>query len=436
MKRLGFAFFWTGAATVALLAACNGSSGPADVGPLNNFLQAQAQASCDWEFKCCTDAEIKTIDDGKYATDSSCVAYQQLSQEDSLYLARLAVSEGRLRVDSTHAAACLKELSARPCNALTPTVPTVPPTTTVPDDCALAVVGNTAVGDECIYATECVTGAHCVNDTTVVGRGVCVPYQEVGAICNADADCDPSVTNIYCAQQDFKCHLRGEAGAACAYTLAANGTTPTLPLLLECDDSPTSGLYCDPTTSTCKTLPGDGQPCLSPLPPGITDACNPDPTLELTCAGTLGTGTSGGTCKAPGKVGDNCATLPCAAGLYCNITSAGTGTTEVCATLPTLGQPCAGPEQQCAKPYYCKFNATTDVSTCTQPAELNQDCSAVTCDTGLYCASTGTGEACAAQLPDGSPCEEALPGQCLSLFCSGTPSICQPTQTGIMCVGR
>jgi hypothetical protein len=432
MKKLGFGIASIGAA-LTLLGACSSDAKSADVGALNNFLQAQSQAACDWEFKCCTDAEIKKTEDGKYTTSAQCLAYQQLTQEDQLYLARLAVSEGRLKVDSTHAAACLQTLSARVCNPKPGmTLPPITPTPTV-DDCALALVGNTAVGSECIYAQECVLGAHCVEDMNVVGRGVCVPYQKVGDICNVDGDCDPSVEQIYCATQDFKCHVRGKLGDTCAYTTTPPSTMPSLPMLLECDQTPTLALYCDPATSTCKNLPGDGQPCLQPLPPGVNDSCNPDPSLQLQCTSGTGTGPGiGGTCRAPGKVGDDCTSLPCETDLYCDTT----GATPTCATLPGLGLPCAGPAQQCAKPFYCSYSAASGMYTCAQPAALGQDCSMVTCDTGLYCNVTASASTCAAQLPDGSPCLQTIPNECESLYCGGSPTVCQPSATGIVCTGR
>ena len=113
MRKLGFGVFWTGIAALAPLGACHSdAAGSPDLSQVNSFIQAQAQAACDWEFKCCKDAEIKANDQNKYTTKAECLAYEQLAQEDSLYLARLAVSEGRMRVDSTHAAACIHQRAA------------------------------------------------------------------------------------------------------------------------------------------------------------------------------------------------------------------------------------------------------------------------------------------------------------------------------------
>lgn len=430
MNKIGFGFFGLATAAFATLGACHSDAASApDLSQVNSFIQAQAQAACDWEFKCCTDAEIKASDQNKYTTKAECLAFQQLSQEDNLYLTRLAVTEGRMRVDSTHATACIQQMSARVCNPL-PGTPVPPAPTTTVDDCAQALTGTTPVGAECIYAKECVIGAHCVNDAQAVGRGVCVPFQKVGDICNADADCDPEVEQIYCAKQDFKCHVRGKSGDPCAYTVSATSTSPALPLLLECDQSGAGNLYCDPVTSTCKTLPGNGQPCLSPLPPGVSSPCNPDPSLDLTCTTATGAGgVTPGMCRAPGKLGDDCSSLPCSADLYCSQT----GTTAVCAALPGLGQPCTGSFQECAKPYYCS-SAGTGVPTCVQPAALGQDCSMVTCDTGLYCDTTGATRVCATQLGEGASCLSSQ--QCRSLMCSGTPSVCQPSQAGVLCTGR
>ena len=415
---------------VAALGGCGDSNSTSQV---DAFIQTMAQQSCDWEFRCCKDPEIVAMDGAKFTTKDRCQQYRALALEDQLYIDRLAVKEGRLKVDGAKATACLAQLTSMACNP-DPNNPNPNPMPNNPmavDACANVFVGNTAVGKECIYSNECVTGAHCVSDTLTVGRGVCVPFQKVGEICNEDTDCDPTVSNIYCAPLDFTCHVRSQLGGPCAYTVDVTGQNPTLPLLLECD--PTSNqLYCDPLTKSCKNFPGANQPCLDPLPPGVGEACNPDPTLDLVC--DQGT-TSGSTpiCRAPGKLGDDCSQFPCDKTLYCDRTTA----TETCKALPTLGQPCQVSGDVCAPPYFCNFNATPQ-PVCAQPAQLGQNCATVTCDTGLYCDRTNfNDETCKAQLPDGSACTSSE--QCLSLECfaSGTTGeTCQPRATGVLCIGR
>ena len=70
------------------------------------------------------------------------------------------------------------------------------------DACANIFVGITEVGQPCQFAMECEKGAHCVFNKLTPTAGVCEPYQKQGDICNANTDCDPSVPQLYCAQQD------------------------------------------------------------------------------------------------------------------------------------------------------------------------------------------------------------------------------------------
>jgi hypothetical protein len=386
---------------------------------VTSFVQSVAQAACDWEFRCCKDEEIKARDTNKYTTAAQCLPYAQLAAEDALYIDRLAVSEGRLRLDSTHANACITQMKSRMCNPAPGSTPPPMMSPTV-DECAKAFTGNTAVGSECINPKECVSGAHCVTDGTTSGRGVCVPFQKVGDICNTDADCDPTVTNIYCAQQDFKCHVKSKVGEPCAYTTDAAGTNPTLPLLLVCDTSTTTDVYCDPTSNTCKQFPDDGQPCLpSPLPPGVASRCNPDPTQRVVCD-------TSGTCRAPGKAGADCSTVGCDVDFYC----ARTGTTAICTALPSLGASCVASGRRCAMPYFCNVNTNV----CDQPAQLGESCVQKACDTGLYCDMTTSSYVCKSQLSDGSPCTS--PVQCVSENCSGYPGTCQPGLSATSCTGR
>src|SRR5262249_38217363 len=141
------------------------------------------------------------------------------------------------------------------------------------------------------------------------------------------------------------------------------------------------------------------------------------------------TTTGAGTCRAPGQAGEDCSKLPCATDLYCSRT---TPTSAVCTALPGLGQSCVSSGGRCAKPYFCNFNGGTQA--CQQPGGLGEDCSTVSCDTGLYCDTNGVKRVCKAALPDGSSCLTS--NQCLSQFCGGAPSVCQPRVTGLTCTGR
>jgi hypothetical protein len=289
-------------------------------------------------------------------------------------------------------------------------------------------VGTTSIGKDCIYEAECETGARCVGDPSAVGRGVCVPYQAVGDICNADTDCDPTIANVYCAKADYHCHVRGTFGQPCQYTTDENGKNPSLPLLLECD--PNGALYCDVASSTCKQLPADGDPCIDPLPPGVATACNPDPKLNLVCDKTSAQ-SSGGICRAPVGIGESCETISCAKDLYCDSLS------YTCKSLPGFGQSCSSTDYQCATPYSCVYN--TGSYTCQQPAGISENCvnPPRTCETDAYCDSSGT-ETCEPKLGDGAQCNSSI--QCVSGSCGfqtgNTHDICLSATANVMCSGH
>jgi hypothetical protein len=279
------------------------------------------------------------------------------------------------------------------------------------------------VGDPCDFANECVKGAHCVA-TGAGTHGVCVPYQEETDICNTSTDCDPSVFNLYCAKQDYTCHLRSPAGGPCAYTIDPVSSMPTTPLTLECDNS-TGQLYCDPASSTCKPLPGSGEACLpTPRPPGVA-AC----ATGLQC--DIPAGSTNGTCRGPGAVGDDCTRIACQTTLYCDRTV----TPNACKAPPTVGEMCQASNFQCAKPYYC--NTAMMPYVCTQPAALNQTCSTtIRCDTGLYCDTFSAMPVCKTLLPDGSGCTSSQ--MCASQFCSFTTGTgtCSAGNVSVQCTGR
>ena len=412
---------------VSLAAAC-GSPSTAEVDAL---IQQMATESCAWEFRCCKDMEITQLDARKFSTESACVPYRVLALQSSLYLHRLAASEGRLKVDADVAAACVAQLQAKACNPKPGAPATTNPMTMV-DACADVFMGTTGAGHDCIYTTECEKGSRCVSDSNAVGRGVCVPYQEEGEICNADADCDPHVPNLYCAKADYKCHVRASFGGACLWTSDASGNA-TVPLLLECD-AKVGNLYCDPVGSTCKQLPVDGDPCLSPLPPGVGYACNPDPKLQLVCE-TTGIGTTGGTCHGPATVGESCQGRTCAVDLYCDTA------TYKCKDLPGFGQTCTTSSYRCLAPYFC--NTSKSPYVCDQPASIGEACvtpTPRTCNTDAYCDSgTGGSKLCEPKLPDGTSCATAI--QCESGVCGVaatgvTTKTCLENLNGVQCVGR
>src|SRR5579863_10128113 len=83
---------------------------------VDQFLNNMATQQCAWEFRCCTDAEIMVQDGHKFSTQADCVPYHLLALEDQQYVSRLAVKEGRLKLDDAKAAACLAQLMNQACN--------------------------------------------------------------------------------------------------------------------------------------------------------------------------------------------------------------------------------------------------------------------------------------------------------------------------------
>jgi hypothetical protein len=359
----------------------------------------------------------------------TCVPYRTLAMENQLYLNRLAAREGRLRVEQVKADTCIAQMESRACNPKPGmTNPMIDPMAM--DACIAVFVGNTAVGNECIYANECVAGARCVQDAGAVGRGVCVPYQEETQICNVDADCDPKVRNLYCAKEDFHCHLRAKLNERCAYTTDAAGKNPTTPLLLECDNS-LGNVYCDPVSSTCRQLPSDGEACVKSVAGLAIPQCDPDTTLSLVCDTTTSVT---GVCRAPGKLGDDCTTHACGKDLYCPTS---TGVLKRCTALPTLGGDCSSTTSnyRCKTPYFCNTQAGPPYE-CAEPASVGESCATITCGTDLFC-DVNT-RVCKYRLPDGSVCVNST--DCLSLDCRAlvgtTIETCQPRTIAVQCTGR
>ena len=404
-----------------LFSAC----GSDNTSGIDDFIASIATQQCGWEFRCCTDAEIKVKDGTKFTAQDQCEPYRKLALQDELYSSLLAARQGRMRLDHDKSQACLMQMMSMACNPK-PNQPATPPSMQL-DACTNVFVGITAVGQPCQFPLECEKGAHCVFNKLTPSAGVCEPYQKQGDICNASSDCDTSTPQLYCAQVDWKCHLRAKLGEKCAYTVDSAGK-PALPLLMECDNT-IGNIYCDPVSSTCKQLPAAGEPCLSPPPPGVSSSCDPDPKLHLTCR-TSGTSTSG-VCQGLAKNGEDCTSVACDTGLYCD---SSTGTTHTCMPLPTLNQSCSI-SGQCAMPYFCNFNKSP--ATCDQPAQLNQPCSnGAICDVTLWCDTSQAQAVCKAKLADGTACTSDL--QCFSNDCNAaTPRVCNPTPpSAVLCVGR
>jgi hypothetical protein len=402
----------TWAWTMLALAGCGG----ADTGAVDNVINSVAEQQCAWEFRCCTDPEIMKRDGTKYTDQMGCLSFAKLALENTLYAERLAAKQGRIKVDGEKSNACIDKLKMKACNTPPGQPPPDPPAPGYVDPCSLIFVGNTAVGEACLISNECVKGSHCYPVGS--GEGVCVPYQQEMQICNQSSDCDPSVTNLYCARKDWKCHLRSPVGGPCAYTVDMVTMMPTLPVLLECDN--TSGdVFCDPGTNTCRKLPVAGESCVSPRPPGVGSGCD----QGLQCDTSVG---MPGVCRGPGAAGDPCSgQFPCKPDgtLYCDQLAM----PPTCKMLPGVGDACLN--GQCARPAYC--NNMVVPAVCAKPAALGEACSGqIRCDTTLYCDTQAMMPTCKNKLADGTSCMSNA--MCISGLCAGT---CLP-QNGAQCIGR
>src|SRR3954471_4537839 len=117
-------------ATSLLFTAC----GSDNTSGIDDFVQSIATQQCAWEFRCCTDVEIKAQDARKFTTQDECVPYRKLALQDELYSSLLAARQGRMRLDHDHSQACLAQMTSMACNPK-PNQPATPPTMQL-DACA------------------------------------------------------------------------------------------------------------------------------------------------------------------------------------------------------------------------------------------------------------------------------------------------------------
>ena len=55
-----------------MASACGGANNTQRNPAVDDFLTAAAQAECDWEFRCCKDAEIKLLEKGRFTDQKGC----------------------------------------------------------------------------------------------------------------------------------------------------------------------------------------------------------------------------------------------------------------------------------------------------------------------------------------------------------------------------
>ncbi len=398
-----------------------GDGGAASIRAVDDFIAAMAAAQCDWAFRCCTDADLQVAGAPRFTTATECRPYVELELKNGLYISRLGVREGRIGLDEMVVKQCLDGLRMRSCNPLpTGIVPRQMMDPMALDACAGVFKGRTAPGNECLLENECREGSRCVRSSA---RGVCVPFQAAGEVCNRSEDCDPRVKNIYCALKDFHCRVRAKVGEACAYTTDSDGRNPRPPLLIECNVRDDHS-YCDPVSKTCKRFPGDGDACL-PSMPLVPQRCDPDPALRLICDGPA-PASAGGTCRSLGGIGSDCNRAPCNPTLACSMF------TRTCQALPGVGQSCVEFSGRCAPSLFCRPGTLL----CESAGAAGETCQNRPCAAGLVCDPAAS--TCVPGLASGQPCTAG--SQCVSGLC-GSPTGMSPTcQAGatpmVQCSGR
>jgi hypothetical protein len=391
----------------------------AKIATITELVTATAKAWCAWEFRCCTAAQITQQNEMRYKTEAECLPFKELELRPQVAVARLTISERRAELDEEAATACVAAFEARRCLDFSNPFPPVNLLSEVPA-CQRLLIGKTGVGEPCWAADECARGSRCVTGGSSTGgaggfagfggfdepkvpspsvRGVCVPYQKPGAICNGDHDCD-GLSGIYCRRSDFKCARRSGLLEPCAYTTDLDGRNPHPPLLIQCDES--QKLYCDPAARVCKKLPVDGETCAPFHPSTGSPYCDPDPALELMC---IPSGGILGTCHQPGALGEICGGTtfpPCGEGLGCLLANNMPGS---CQPLPGVGQICSH-DGLCLAPARC--DGTT--FSCVMPgaAPIGAPCGAAADCESLLCFQT---------LPGGPTCQ---PQESIG-FCTGAP---------------
>jgi hypothetical protein len=340
-----------------------------------------ARAFCAHEFACCSEFEISAVSADRYATEKDCVSFATLSARQQLGGAEAAIAQGHITVDSAKADACITSYRARPCNLSMQSPDTLGPLPNVADvlaACADMLVGHVPDDRACAISQECVPGSRCVGGTPNNGgvggmyggtstppaliAGICTRYQQPGERCNDSTDCEPPHS---CRTPDYVCGAPIQANDPCTvkYDMVAGKLIDT------CDDD--KHLYCDlAVTGRCQHHPGEGQPC------NQTNifACDPDPTLALSCEGQFA-----GICRGPADEGEPCGgpALPrCRENLACHPTQAdGIG---VCGSLPTDGEACV---DRCASPTVCYSGIcrTPGTSAVGSNCESDADCTSLTC---------------------------------------------------------
>jgi hypothetical protein len=355
-----------------------------------------AAAACAWQTRCCSPIELEA--GGAFADQDACVAHAKLELQKAAASLRFGIAQSFITLDSAIAKTCVeeqKDLACAPSHYFRGGNPLSPLRWL--EGCLGAFQGKVTAGGRCADPAECIAGTHCATVATVGpgptmdgGAGpaahidtVCLANQKRGDACLVNGDCDTAAGD-YCHAPDYRCAARVPAGGECDYVTQADpivGVT-TMPSPA-CEE----GLICDQGTPRhCRKPPQKDEECS--IIPFLQRDCDPNPSLNLICAGTTFNGVDG-VCTPAGKMGEACggsALAPCAGGLACN--RGGERGLGVCGPPPKEGEPCSL-DESCESPARCALFT----GRCTKPGPkaLGVPCTDSAECASLACSITGRG---------------------------------------------
>jgi hypothetical protein len=330
--------------------------------------------------------------------DTCANLYKSEDMDSSMADLQKAVAEGKVKYDGAQAAACLKAIADRPCDAEAMKEPLA---------CKLAFVGTTANGGPCDQDEYCVSGFCERPQGNSACAGKCAALKKAGDGCNDDGDCEGSMmcTAGKCGEQP----LPAPTGQPCQ-------TNP-------CAD----GLYCnwDTNPAVCAEPGGEGQPCAS------LKECQ----AGLSCQGSSGDyacaklAANGQPCEDPsmGTLGQG----GCEAGLVCGVVMGAKGPAPQCQSTVKLGQACVS-DFQCGG-----LDAGCLSGKCAILPGMNQTCTPVdpmkgkffTCLPSLACDPVSL--KCVPPPAAGKPCinnDCASGNDCVDGTCTPLPTQGQPCE--------
>lgn len=281
------------------------------------------------------------------------------------------VTRGALRYDAVKAQSCSQAFATLTCTEWEQ----------LPESCTSFLRPRAQLGEPCFDGyTECIDGV-CRGNPSGCPR-VCQPRGLLDEGCLVDADC--------------------RAGLACRFPsfVSVVGT---------CGSMPGEGDTCDPRVgcpagflcadARCRSLPGNGLPCLENL-------CNPLTYCDST--------PDGGMCVTRKQTGEACDTAQCDSASFCGMQS------QHCEPIAvSVGDSCV-PQQRCPAGAVCLGGgAATIPGHCGSPLGFGESCVAATdCQSHLACLGGDAGKNCQPRAPTGASCTSS--SECrVSAICTG-----------------